>query len=62
MKEKCKQLEREHDAAVDDLEQLMHTYAGTVCFYCKHYNDRHCDDCVLGNKWQWCGAQEVDDG
>ena len=54
------QLVRERDAAVADLENLMHTYSGTVCFYCKHYNDRHCDDCVLGNKWQWRGVQEVD--
>lgn len=55
-------LTKERDAAVADLEHLMHTYAGSVCFYCKHYNDRHCDDCVLGDKWQWRGAQEVDDG
>ena len=53
-------LTKERDSAEKKKKNLMHTYSGTVCFYCKHYNDRHCDDCVLGNKWQWRGVQEVD--
>ena len=47
------QLERERDAAVERLARYK------KCIDCSRYpeikKNLFCDDCVHGNRWQWCG-------
>ena len=57
------QLERERDAAVEDLETMGEARA--YCDTCLHNNtnhkEEHCSSCMSGyliNNWQWRGVQE----
>lgn len=47
------ELERERDAAVERLARYK------KCIDCRRYpeikKNLFCDDCVQGDKWQWCG-------
>ena len=59
------QLERERDAAVEDLETMGEARA--YCDTCLHNNTNHkeepCSSCMSGyliNNWQWRGVQEVE--
>ena len=59
-----RQLERERDAAVNDLETMGEDRA--YCDTCLHNNTDHkaepCSSCMSGyliNNWQWRGVQEV---
>ena len=61
--EYIQQLERERDAAVEDLE-TMGEYM-SYCDTCLHNNTNHkeepCSSCMSGyliNNWQWRGVQE----
>lgn len=63
--EKVKLLERERDAAVEDMTELMHL--GKFCRHCKHLTeDGECtfdfaaNKCAPWNCWQWRGVQEVE--
>ena len=63
--EKVKQLERERNAAVEDMTELMHL--GKFCRHCKHLTeDGECtfdfaaNKCAPWNCWQWRGVQEVE--
>ena len=49
------QLERERDAAVEDLAENRR------CETCKHYSPGYfCMGCRRGDKWEWRGVQEVE--
>lgn len=59
------QLERERDAAVEDLETMGEDRA--YCDTCLHNNtnpkEEPCSSCMSGyliNNWQWRGVQEVE--
>lgn len=62
--ETAKQLERERDAAVADMTELMQL--AQFCRHCKHLTeDGECTFDFAANKdepwcWQWRGAQEVE--
>ena len=72
--EKVKQLERERDAAVEQLK-AVDVSSCFECVHCKHEelcnspvwpcNDCDneecpCHTCSDGSNWQWCGVQEVE--
>ena len=53
---KCERLERERDAAVADLSEVvtMLVLYGRDCNYCKHRKNRVCDNC----HFEWRGVKE----
>lgn len=69
---KCKQLERERDAFMDDFlrgfkDQIEGGHGKYRCDICKHADStrNHCRiepyGCNGFSKWQWRGVQEVED-
>lgn len=65
MAEKVKQLERERDAAVEELRKVCQ--ATEVCFCCKSHNTNYteyvsndCMDCIRHCNWQWRGVKKED--
>ena len=55
LKEKIARLEKERDAAVEDLK--LSTLRGiSVCRLCK--NIKLCDDVNFSCKWEWRGVQD----
>ena len=57
------QLERERDAAVEDLEAMGESmaYCDTCLYNNTNYKEEPCSSCMSGyfiNNWQWRGVQE----
>lgn len=54
------QVERERDAAVEDLRKVAQ--AVSVCFCCKRRDEEYvsndCMDCINSCNWQWRGVKE----
>lgn len=59
-REKIERLERERDAAVEDVKELC-TNPYSACHYCKSSNKEYvsndCMDCANACNWQWRGAK-----
>ena len=54
------QLERERDAAVEQLKEVDRLEL-FCCSHCKHeeLDDFSCTTCIHMSNWEWIGAQEV---
>lgn len=55
------QLERERDAAVEQLKEVDRLEL-FCCSHCKHeeLDDFSCTTCIHMSNWEWIGAQEVE--
>lgn len=58
---KYQQLERERDAAVEQLKEVDRLEL-FCCSHCKHeeLDDFSCTTCLHMSNWEWIGAQEVE--
>lgn len=56
---KCHQLERERDAAVDDMTTVIYNGAEIVCQFCKHKDEHKCAQiCGFGFRgFEWRGVK-----